>query len=343
MAFLVIFCVKGDQERRYDAGAFVGCSIWRPNFCYAKNPGIIEMTNKIVELDSTEFENLIFDLTQSLGLKNAVWRTPGRDVGRDIQGEWYMEDLSGHVGSQLWYVECKRHESSVGWPSVWEKISFAESNAADVLLFTVSSSLSPQAVDEVNKWNNQRKRPVIRFWNGSDIEKKLRLFPLIAIKFGLSSDPRVAIGRALLPAVNILLKFSIAAHSAEVFEIESSNKRAVLYSMAELISARLSEVEEYGVFSRDFFREATDGFEWLKNGDILEKMKFDRYAIRVIACYLKDLGKSEILSVHQEGRVVFFDFSDDVSDGVFDDLCQISLLSNFEIYRENKRLLVKVR
>ena len=57
---------------------------------------------------------------------NAVWRTPGRDSGRDIQGEWFVEDLSGHIGRQVWYIECKRHKSSVSWPKVWEKISFAE-------------------------------------------------------------------------------------------------------------------------------------------------------------------------------------------------------------------------
>lgn len=301
------------------------------------------MTKTIGELSPTEFENLIFDLIRSLGLKNAVWRTPGRDVGRDIQGEWYVEDLSGHSGRQVWYVECKRHESSVSWPTVWEKISFAESNAADVLLFTVSSSLSPQAVDEVNKWNDQRKRPIIRFWNGSDIENKLRLFPLIAIKFSLSSDPRVEIGGALLPSVNILLKFSIAAHSAEVFDIESSDKKAVLYSMADLISARLSEAEKYGVFSKAIFREATDGFEWLKNAPILEKIKIDRYSIRALACYLKDFQRNKIVRLSEEDCCVFFDLSVDIPDSIFDDLYQISLLSNFEVHRRNQRLLIKVR
>lgn len=301
------------------------------------------MTRSIGDLNPTEFENLIFDLTQSLGLKNAVWRTPGRDGGRDIQGEWYVEDLSGYVGHQVWYVECKRYELSVSWPTVWEKISFAESNAADVLLFTVSSSLSPQAVDEVNKWNEQRKRPVIRFWNGFDIEKKLRLFPLIAIKFGLSPDARIEIGGALLPVVNILLKYSIAAHSAEVFETASSSKNTVLYSLAELISARLSEIETDGVFSKEIFREARDSFEWLENSEVLERMQIDRYSIRAIACYLKDILKDKSVRLSEEESGVFFELSTDIPDCVFGDLFQISLLSNFEVHHENQRLLVKVR
>lgn len=301
------------------------------------------MTRSLTDLSPTEFENLIFDLTQSIGLKNAVWRTPGRDGGRDIQGEWYVEDLSGHIGHQIWYVECKRYTSSVSWPTVWEKISFAESNSADVLLFTVTSSLSPQAVDEVNKWNDQRKRPIIRFWNGFDIEKKLRLYPLIAIKYGLSPDYRTEIGSALLPTVNILLKFSIAAHSAEVFETSSASKHAVLYSLAELISARLSEIQADGAFSTEIFRESTDSFEWLENAAILERKKVDRYAIRSIACYLKDLFKCEAVHLFEEESRTFFELVSEISDSVLDDLYEISLLSNFEIHRKNKRLQIKVR
>lgn len=187
------------------------------------------MSKSICDLTPSDFENMIFDLVQALGLKNVVWRTPGRDGGRDIQGEWFVEDLSGHIASQIWYVECKRYTTSVSWPTVWEKISYAESNAADVLLFTISSSLSPQAVDEVNKWNAQRKSPIIRILNGADIEKKLRLYPLIAIKYELCQDPRIEIGGALLPVVNLLLKYSIAAHSAEVFEV-SSEKKILLFT-----------------------------------------------------------------------------------------------------------------
>jgi hypothetical protein len=301
------------------------------------------MTKLIGDLSPSDFENIIFDLVHALGLKNVVWRTPGRDGGRDIQGEWFVEDLSGHVGRQIWYVECKRYKSSVSWPTVWEKISFAESNAADVLLFTVTSSLSPQAVDEVNKWNTLRKSPIIRFWNGADIEKKLRLFPLLAIKFGLCQDPRIEIGGALLPVVNILLKYSIAAHSAGVFGISSEKKLRVLYSLADLISARLAEIEQEGVFSIAPFREPVDGFEWLENTENLEKLQVDRYAIRAMVCYLMDFFREESLHLSERDGCVFFDLSSEIPNSVFDDLYQISLLSNFEIHQEKKQLIIKAR
>ena len=50
------------------------------------------MNKKIVDLSPTELENLCFDLLLKLGLKNLVWRTPGRDGGRDVQGEHFVED-----------------------------------------------------------------------------------------------------------------------------------------------------------------------------------------------------------------------------------------------------------
>lgn len=280
---------------------------------------------------------------QSLGLKNAVWRTPGRDGGRDIQGEWYIDDLSGHIGRQVWYVECKKYEYSVSWPTVWEKIAFAESNQADVLLFAVTSSLSPQAVDEVNKWNANRKTPLIRVWNGSDVEKQLRLFPVITIKFGLSANPSIEIGGALLPTVNMLLKFSISAHSAEVFEISAESKRAVLYSLSELISARLSEIESDGAFGIANFRASIDGFEWLENSVVLERIHVDRYAIRALVCYLMDFLGLPRLRVHEDEKSAFFEPIADLPVVVSRDLREISLLSNFELCHHNKRLLLKVR
>lgn len=301
------------------------------------------MTIAISDLGPTEFENLIFDLAQSLGLKNAIWRTPGRDGGRDIQGEWHTQDFSGHTNTQVWYLECKHYESSVGWPMVWEKISFAESNGADVLLFAVTSSLSPQAIDEVNKWNANKKAPAIRFWNGFDISNKLKLFPLIAIKFSLTPDPRKEVGGALLPSVNLLLKYSIAAHSAEVFGTDPSSKHAVLYSLSELISARLAEVESKGQFSVAPFRSSSDGFEWLENSEILESSGADRYSIRVVAAYVKDFMRAKNIQLLASKTDIYFELSRELPNNAIDDLHQISLLSNFEITQASYKLIIRVR
>lgn len=47
----------------------------------------------------TSFENLVYDLASSAGLRNAVWRTPGSDEGRDIEGEITTIDFSGYYAT----------------------------------------------------------------------------------------------------------------------------------------------------------------------------------------------------------------------------------------------------
>jgi hypothetical protein len=289
------------------------------------------MLKKLTTLTPSEFENLVFDLVQVLGMKNCVWRTPGRDGGRDIQGEWFIQDLSGQIVAQSWYVECKRHEASVGWPSVWEKISYAESNGADVLLVAVSSSLSPQAVDEVNKWNNQRKSPSVRFWNGVDVETKLRLFPTLEVKYGLSLDPQRDKATALLPVINILLKYSYASHAAEVFMSPSPRKLAVLYSITELVASRLADIEASGGFLVHPFRKDKDSYDWLVGAELFDEIKLDRYAARVLVCYLRDYLRCSHIQVARSGKVIYIEVEHSTPEHIQDDLRQIALISNMEL------------
>lgn len=226
---------------------------------------------------------------------------------------------------------------------VWEKISFAESNGADVLLFAVTSSLSPQAIDEINKWNIRNKHLTIRFWNGFDITNKLKSHPLISIKFGLASDPRKELGSALLPSTSLLLKYSISAHSAEVFNTPSASKHEVLYALAELISARVSEFESKGQFSIASFRNSHDGFDWLETPEALESSGADRYAIRAIATYIKDFLKAEKIKITYNKPNIHIALSKELPSNVLCDLQQIALLSNLEITQPNNQLTIRVR
>lgn len=304
------------------------------------------MIEKLKKLSPLNFENLIFDLLQDIGLKNTVWRTPGRDGGRDIQGEWFCTDLSGYNMHQVWYVECKKYNSSVSWPIVWEKISFAQSNSADVLLFTVTSSLSPQAVDEVNKWNAQKNRPVIRIWNGFDIVNKLKSSPLISIKYGLIKNPQTEVGGALLPTIKILLKYSIAAQSADIFErsaVSIQRKNNIVYSLSELIHTRLEDLSNNNKFISSPFRADKDGYDWINGSNYIEKNNADRYVIRAIACYLIDCMKQDSISIYEEEGFLVFNLERDLPDYTYNDLYHISQLSNCEIKISECNLFYKER
>ena len=111
------------------------------------------MSKVLLDLSSTEFENLIFDLVKIKGAENVSWRTPGADGGRDIDSYIYETDFSGVVHPKKWYIECKRYASSVDWPTIYSKLAYAVSNNADYLLMCSTSKYTPIALNEVEKHN----------------------------------------------------------------------------------------------------------------------------------------------------------------------------------------------
>jgi hypothetical protein len=234
------------------------------------------------ELEPDEFENLTLDLLSHLGLKNAVWRTPGRDGGRDIQGDIFTDDFSGHTSRQSWYVECKRYAGTVSWPVVWEKIAYAESNSADVLLMATTSTLSPQAIDEVNRWNEKRKTPSIRIWGGHDLRQRLALFPDILVKYELSPQPIRDAAISLLALSKILLKYSNAIEAHIEFGSPPDKHIVAIQALSELMSTRIEEIEQHGRLQTVPFRSAIDAYDWLVGVDHIERAKLDRFASRAI-------------------------------------------------------------
>jgi hypothetical protein len=306
------------------------------------------MSNKFSQalnaLSPTELENLSFDLLQKLGMRNCVWRTPGRDGGRDIQGEYFIEDISGYLQKQTWYVDCKKYSKSLSWPNVWEKISFADSHSADSLLIITSSSLSPQAIDEVNNWNRVPNRLKIRFWSGVDIESKLKLYPEISIKYGLSDNPVKDAALALLPLTKILLKFSYSAQACQEFEQKPDSKFLVIYALSELISIRLSDFSQYNKLNTYKFRKNKDSFDWLLGDDKVEILSLDRYSFRAIICYLYDyFSKNKSLDLHlnSSNKEIFLSIEQIIPDYIVNDLTEIALMSNIRLQVKNDRLIFR--
>ena len=223
-----------------------------------------------------------------------MWRTPGRDGGRDIQGDNFVEDLSGHTRQESWYVECKQYGTTISWPVVWEKIAYAESNSADVLFFITTSTLSPQAIDEVNKWNLCGRRPHIRFWGGQDLHSRLQTHPKIQIKFGLSTDSVRDGAISIIPLTKLLLSYASTSEAQLAFSQDASDVNGAVHALAELISARLEDIEQTGKLCISKFRAREDTFEWLRNPELLEGLRLDRYSVRAILSILRFVLKTDI-------------------------------------------------
>lgn len=223
--------------------------------------GVI-ILNLINALDPAEFENLIFDCVGAAGLKNVVWRTPGADGGRDIEGLAYIRDLSGQESVHRWYVECKRYSSSIDWPTVWQKISYADVQGADVLLIATNSNPSPRCETEIEAWNAARRRPLIRFWRGYDLPKIVRNSPAIGANYGLLTE-QTLLEASSLPLALLVSKIVQASYSTNLFGGDPQLSLQTAAALSELLSQRVNDIKVYGKFVPAAFAKAPPDYDWL--------------------------------------------------------------------------------
>lgn len=286
---------------------------------------------KLIELTPQEFENLIFDLLTLSGLQNCVWRTPGSDGGRDIQGEYIHSDISGYSQKELWYIECKRYSNSVDWPTVWNKISYAEAKAADVLLVATTSSLTPQAIDNMNDWNSNKKQPLIRTWGGAEIRNRLNIYPELLTRYELATSPYDNQSRSFLPLMKVLLKISYSLSSSLAFSQDCSSQIETSSSLADLLSRRIEDLDMDNKIIFYRFDPSHDKFEWLDGERFVAETGFDRYGVRAVLAYIRSALKLTCISVEKEQDSLILKDTKDLSQSLINDLNNICLWTNFRI------------
>lgn len=291
----------------------------------------------LLGLSPTKFENLTFDIVTALGLRNSVWRTPGSDLGRDIEGEYFISDLSGQYQRQKWYIECKRYTSSVDWPTVWNKISYAENHVADILLFVTTSSPSPQAIDQIRLWNNSNKKPKIRFWSDVDVLGKLNIYPQIAKKYGLKPEGDSSI-ETFSSSIDLLLRIT-SSLSPEIGTV-TETKLWLLHSLSELISRRISDINTgYGFYFKE--HSEIDYFHWvdMKKTSLL---KFDKYSTRTLLAYLFFVLKSPPEINQTSPNSIRILLPRDLIESEIKHINIISYLSNFTITTRQDSLILEL-
>ncbi|WP_447957707.1 restriction endonuclease [Vreelandella sp. EE7] len=287
---------------------------------------------ELEDLSPTTFENLIFDLACASGLVNPKWRTPGSDEGRDIEGEFFISDLSGFYQKQVWYIECKRYTGSVPWPQIWEKISYAENHDADILLLANSSTITPQAQNQVVRWNESRKKPTIRIWNKVDIQEKLTVRKEISVKYGLSLSSMQNVIDSMLPLVKLMTKVNHSLFSTEKSNPKYQWKLDLAHSLTELLDSRVSEIECDGKVHWKYFDKSCDVYEWLEIDDSASLDKIDSPSFRAFVCYLKlcfDIDHLVIASGEKGARITLEVFLESYQ---IIDLRTVSAWSNFQFF-----------
>ncbi len=292
-------------------------------------------------LSSTAFENLIYDLTVEMGLLNAAWRTPGRDGGRDIEGHYVISDLSGYNQTQKWYIECKRYAAAVDWPTVRQKIAYAENHLADILLVVTTSSLSPQAVDEVGRWN-QHKYPRVRYWNGHEVVRLLQAHLSVAIKYFPSSIDQKLQSGALANLSLLAVKFTQAANSHAVFTEHLSKPLEAAGSVADLILERTDRLAKtltsYAVPIR-----VEDLFDWMDVADVNKLAGIDRFGFRAFCSVLRTMNSAARMAIAAEADGVSIQLKNALSDGQKADLNCLAQHGDLEVNFESSSVTLKGR
>jgi hypothetical protein len=193
-----------------------------------------------------------------------VWRTPGADGGRDIQGEYFQCDLSGHIDVQKWYIECKRYAGSVDWPTVWNKIAYADNDKANFLLLVTTSNPSPNCESQIAQWNASRSRLLkVRIWRGYELMSYLNAFPVIGVKYGLSLPSKSTVSDFLDIGAEIS-KISQSSYAAFEFKTDLRPSLEAGSALAELLTYRMNDLATYGRFVPHVSSTINTLYDWVE-------------------------------------------------------------------------------
>lgn len=263
-----------------------------------ENSKILE---RIAALSPREFENLVYDCVRGSGLSNLVWRTPGPDGGRDIEGELVETDVTGFETRLRWYVECKRYASSIDWPTVWQKLSYADSQGADVFLLATNSNPSPNCETEVLSWNQARRRPRIRFWRGYDLPRILRANLPIARAHGII-DPICGVASDGIDLSLVINRLVQASYSASIFDQNHLQTLETAAALSELLSQRLADLKVYGRFVSATKASDPPEFDWLTtDGDFRE---WEDVGLRALLCSIHLVSQGDMIRAVASGTLL---------------------------------------
>lgn len=255
----------------------------------ARGNGSIRRLN---DLGSTEFENLIFDLMVLRGMVNVVWRTPGADGGRDIEGYSTEIDLSGAHVAKKWFIECKRYSNSVDWPTIYEKLAYADSNQADYLLLCTTANFSPAATTQVSEWNAAKRLPIIRLWPGHELSLQINQYPDLMLKYRLVDFPSMP-GKSFL-SLALALSKSVSSHYSNIIFSEQPADLMLKASqaIADLILKRMEDIEQTGTIQINFQTLDPQLTADLDFAD--ETLEIDESGLKAFLLYLSALSNERL-------------------------------------------------
>ena len=239
-----------------------------------------------------------------MGMQPLVWRTPGADGGRDIEGFLTTLDASGYVTNEKWYIECKRYAASIDWPTVRGKLAYAENHKADFLLLVTNSNPSPQCETEVSIWNANYHPLKIRVWRGYDLDRIVGSFPSISAKYGLTDKVAVP-DSTLVELMSQALRIAQATHATFEFGCDPGPGLEASSALTEMISLRVEQLASHGsvvLAARQITAAPFPWINWPANaGD------WDDAGLRALLACLKYCLAAKSLAVASSGEALIIE------------------------------------
>jgi hypothetical protein len=133
-------------------------------------------------------EELLFELLGAMGGVDLTWRTGGTgdgaaDGGRDIEVSFMHPTPDGDVDREKWWVEVKGRSKSVEPNAVKSAVLNAAGNDdVDVLVVASNSDYTNPTRDWVKEWQRTHRRPRVRLWDRSVLDKLVRENPVISAR-----------------------------------------------------------------------------------------------------------------------------------------------------------------
>lgn len=263
------------------------------------------LSSRLRRLTPTNFENLVYDLLIKRGLENVRWRTPGADGGRDIEGTYSVVDFSGTATVETWYVECKRYSASIGWPLLYEKITYAANHGVDFLLLCTTAVTSPKCKDEIAKWNDARRVPLVRVWERPELERLLQNDQQLLRKYGLDPTVKVQSGTPS-ELLALLVRTADSVYGEAVYKGSASASVEFAASLAEFIAVTAEDPPGGIPSASRSLVPSRDLYGWCAVDDKTDWTGWGSYTVRALVCAVRFYTKASRLElvVSSDGREV---------------------------------------
>lgn len=229
------------------------------------------------QITPISFENLCYDLLVKYNFQNLTWRKGGADKGRDIQANYTFNNPIRTKETKCFF-ECKHYTNGVPPEDLNSKITWADAELPDLLVFFVSSYLTTSTRDWLEKVALTKKYDIV-YIEGEELKERLLNYPdLIERYFSLNRYERM---------------FKDVKEYKNKFDIYPSFE--FLKEIIENIDLAKLDIEDFGFILLNFF-EQYDSFENTKD----YFRYFDIKIINRVLEYLKDTITNDTLTSFQE-------------------------------------------